>query len=223
MKIIPSLLDAPRDWKEMKAQLTPLVKKKLIYGVHVDVMDGEFVENYTLNWLNAELVALLRKAFPKLFIEVHLMVQNPENYVDEFAEAGANRIWWHVEAKKNGKKLEKMKRKWKNVEFGPGLNPETSEKKLQKEKFSAVLIMSVHPGKGGQKFITASLKKIKKIRDKYPATTISVDGGVNAANIAQIAAAGANEAVPGTAVFKGNPVKNVKKLTKTRIFKSPLR
>lgn len=208
MKIIPSLLDASQEWKKMKVQLTPLVKKNLISGVHVDAMDGEFVENYTLNWLNAELVALLRKAFPKLFIEVHLMVQNPENYVDIFAKAGANRIWWHVEAKKNGKKMEKIKQKWKRVEFGPVLNPETSEKKLTRKKFACVLVMSVHPGKGGQKFIEKTLKKIEKIRTKYRHTTISVDGGVNAANIAQIAAAGANEAVPGTAVFKGNPTKN---------------
>lgn len=212
MKIVPSLLAASGNFAQMKAQLAPLVKKRLISSVHVDVMDGEFVSSYTLDWQNEDLVKKLRRAFPKLGIEVHLMVQNPENYVAAFATAGANRIWWHIEADKSGKKLEKIKHKWKNVEFGPAINPETTEETLNREKFTAVLVMSVQPGKGGQKFITKMLKKINKIRLKYPRATISVDGGVDASNIAQLALVGTNEAVCGTAVFRGNPASNVKKL-----------
>ncbi|MBI4406488.1 ribulose-phosphate 3-epimerase, partial [Candidatus Micrarchaeota archaeon] len=176
MKIIPSLLAASRNWSKAKVQLVPLVRKKLVNSVHVDVMDGEFVSNYTLDWLNAELVRKLRKAFPALFIEVHLMVQNPESYAEQFVKAGANRIWWHIEAEKNKKELEKMKRKWKRVEFSPAINPETGADKLKSEKFSCVLVMSVHPGKGGQKFIKYALKKIEKIKRKYPCAIVSVDG-----------------------------------------------
>ncbi len=216
MKIVPSLLAAPRNFAEMKKQLAPLVAKKLISSVHVDVMDGEFVSNYTLDWLNVQLVAKLRSAFPKLFIEVHLMTQFPENYIDEFATAGTNRIWWHVEARKNGKKLAKMKRKWKKIKFGPAINPETSEEKLRKEKFSAVLVMTVHPGKGGQRFIKTTLKKIRKIRRKYPRAVISVDGGVDASNVVSIEASSVNEAVCGTSIFKGNTVKNVANLEKQK-------
>ncbi len=210
MKIVPSLLAASRDFATLKKQLAPLVKNKLINAVHVDVMDGEFVENNTLQFMNAVLVKKLKKAFPRLQIQVHLMVQHPEKFIEEFALAGASVIYFHVEAVTNGKKLQKLKKKLKNVEFALAVNPETKVEKISIAK--RVLVMTVHPGKGGQKFITASLKKMKKIRAKYPQVTISVDGGVYKHNIGEVAAAGVNEAVCGTSVFKGNAVNNVKKL-----------
>ncbi len=211
MKLVPSLLAASHSFTQMKKQLAPLVKRGLIDAVHVDVMDGEFVENYTLDWLNAELVAKLRKAFPKLFIEVHLMVHAPSSYFDEFAKAGANRIWVHVESIDNEKNLNNGLKKHKKVEFGPALNPETRISTL-KGNLRSVLIMSVHPGKGGQRLIPATLTKVKQLRKRFPLMTISIDGGVDVKDIKQIEKAGASEAVCGTAVFKGNDVQNVLRL-----------
>ncbi len=212
MKIVPSLLNAPRNWKEMKAQLAPLVAKKLISSVHLDPADGKLVDNYTLDWLNAELVKKLKRTFPGLKIAVHLMTQNPENYAEQFIRAGADRIWFHVDARRSDKKLAQLKRKYKDVEIGPVVNPETNENKLKQMQFTCVLIMTIHPGKGGQRLLKYMLKKVKKIKRAYPTATISVDGGVDLRNIRDIAAAGADEAVAGTAVFKGNVVNNVKKL-----------
>ncbi len=217
MKIVLSLLNAPRNFIKMKAQLAPLVKNKLIDKVHVDVMDGEFVDNYTLDWLNAELVAKLHKAFPKLFIEIHLMVHFPSNYFEKFAKAGANRIWIHVESVDDGKKLNDGLNKYKKVEFGPVLNPETPLSTLQ-GNLRRILIMSVHPGKGGQKLIPATLTKVKQLRERFPLMTISVDGGVDMKNISRVKKAGANETVCGTVVFKGNPEKNMQKLLRNFSF-----
>ena len=211
MKIVPSLLAASRSFTQMKKQLAPLVKQGLISSVHVDVMDGEFVENTTLDWLNAELVSKLHKVFPKLFIEVHLMVNFPSNYFEKFAKAGANRIWVHVESIDDGKKLNVGLKKHKKIEFGPVLNPETPISRL-KGNLRRILIMSVHPGKGGQKFIPADLTKIRQLRKRFPLMMISVDGGVNAKNIGKIKNAGASEAVCGTVIFKGNSVRNIREL-----------
>ncbi len=210
MKIVPSLLAAPRNFSQMKRKLAPLVREKMIDAVHVDVMDGEFVDNYTLDWLNAELVKKLRRTFPSVFIEVHLMVHFPSNYFSEFVKAGANRIWVHAEAMDNAKKLNEGMRKY-NVEFGPVLNPETLINMLNGNP-GRVLVMTVHPGKGGQKFIRTSLTKIKNIRRKFKHAVISVDGGVNATNSNMLRKAGADEAIVGTAVFKGNAIRNLTKL-----------
>ncbi len=215
MKIIPSLLDAPRDWKEMKAQLEPLIAKRLISSVHLDPADGKLVHNYTLDWLNPELVKKLKHAFPQLKVAVHLMTQNPENYAEQFIRAGTDRIWFHIDAKKNNKKLAHLRKKYKKVEFGPVVNPETNENKLKQMQFTCVLIMTIHPGKGGQRLLKYMLKKVKRIKRAYPTATVAVDGGVHLDNIASVANAGVDEAVCGTAVFKGNAVKNVLKLKKS--------
>jgi len=203
MKLIaPSILSADfaRLGDEIKA-----VEAAGADWIHVDVMDGHFVPNITIGPLIVEAV----RSVTALPIDVHLMIENPDNYIPAFAKAGAAWISVQIEASVHLNRSVQLIREC-GAKPGVVLNPSTPIQTLEWiiEDVDYVLVMSVNPGFGGQAFITNSLDKIKAlrqmIRSKKLKTPIQVDGGVNEKTIADIAAAGADIFVAGSAIFGSN-------------------
>ena len=175
--------------------------------VHVDVMDGHFVPNITLG---PPIVASLHKATP-LPLDVHLMIENADRYLQAFVDAGAAWISLHQEAVPHLERQVAFLRE-RGVRAGVALNPATPLAALDEilPELDYVLVMSVNPGFGGQKFIPGALDKIRRLRriiqDRGLKTQIEVDGGVDAGNIRALVEAGAEVLVAGSAVFgKGDP------------------
>lgn len=174
--------------------------------IHVDVMDGHFVPNLTIG---PAVVKALRPHSAKPF-DVHLMIAPVDPFLDAFAEAGADIITVHQEA---GPHIHRTIQRIKalGLKAGVSLNPATPAKTLDYilEEIDLVLVMSVNPGFGGQKFISSQLRKIeaiaKQVAMKRLDVTIEVDGGVDATNVAQVIDAGATAIVAGTAAFRGGP------------------
>lgn len=181
--------------------------------IHIDVMDGIFVPSISFGM---PIIKSIRPLTDKIF-DLHLMIEEPIRYVDEFTSLGADIITVHVEAcKDTAATLKRIKEL--GVKAGITLNPDTplSDVREYLPLADMLLIMSVVPGFGGQKFIEASLDKLREaviLRDELGLNyDIEVDGGVNFDNIRDIHEAGANIIVAGSAVFKGNAADNVKKL-----------
>ena len=208
IKISPSILSA--DFSKLGSEMQNLEKAKADL-IHIDVMDGHFVPNITIG---PEVINKLRK-YTSLPFDVHLMISPVHNFIKNFADAGADIITIHPEATND---LESSIKKIKsyNKKVGISLNPETSLDKLNNvlDKIDLVLIMSVNPGFGGQKFIENTLNKIKKLRLKIDQlklkVEIEVDGGINFENSKSIIKAGADILVSGTTIFKSNEG-NIKK------------
>jgi ribulose-phosphate 3-epimerase len=175
--------------------------------LHVDVMDGKFVPNITIGPL---IVSAIRP-HTSLPLDVHLMIDQPENYIKEFAKAGADRIIIHPEATIHLHRTLSLIREY-GVKAGVALNPTTALSVLDyilDEALDLVLIMTINPGFGGQTLIPSTIAKIRTLRDKANALglkdlLIEVDGGINADTAPAVIAAGANVLVAGTAVF-GQP------------------
>ena len=208
IKISPSILSA--DFSRLGSEIQNLEKAKADL-IHIDVMDGHFVPNITIG---PDVIKKLRK-YTTLPFDVHLMISPVHNFIKNFADAGADIITIHPEATEDlESSIKKIKSYKKKV--GISLNPETSLDKLNNvlDKIDLVLIMSVNPGFGGQKFIENTLDKIKKLRSKIDRLNlkveIEVDGGINFENSKSIIKAGANILVSGTTVFNSNE-KNIKK------------
>ena len=181
--------------------------------IHIDVMDGIFVPSISFGM---PIIKSIRPLTDKIF-DVHLMIEDPIRYVDEFTALGADIITVHVEAcKDTAATLKRIKEL--GVKAGITLNPDTPLSDVREflPLADILLIMSVVPGFGGQKFIEASLDKLREaviLRDELGLNyDIEVDGGVNFDNIKDIHEAGANIIVAGSTVFKGNAADNVKKL-----------
>jgi ribulose-phosphate 3-epimerase len=170
--------------------------------IHVDIMDGHFVPNLSLG---IPVVASLRKA-TRLPLDVHLMIEQPELYIEEFIRAGASRVLVHQEATAHLDRALAMIREL-GAEAGAVINPATPVGMLSEvlDKVDTILVMTVNPGFGGQKFIPNSYQKIRQlnqIRARYNASfRIEVDGGVEPDNAAELAQAGANTFVAGTSIF----------------------
>jgi len=170
--------------------------------IHVDVMDGHFVPNISIG---IPVVDSLHKA-TRLPLEVHLMIERPEEYIERFVQAGANRVLIHQEATVHLDRALTMIREL-GAQAGAAINPATPVATLTDvfDKVDTVLVMSVNPGFGGQKFIPGAIEKIRQLnqwRTRYNgAFRIEVDGGVDAENTAQLAQAGANTFVAGTSIF----------------------
>lgn len=186
--------------------------------IHIDVMDGAFVPNITIG---APVVKALRDKSDKLF-DVHLMVENPTRFIDDFVEAGSDLITIHYEAEVHiDRAIQYIKSK--GVKVGLALNPGTPVSLIKDliPQLDMVLIMSVNPGFGGQKFISYSIDKIKEVNElkkKFnPELMIQVDGGVGANNIGGIVEAGATVVVAGSAVFKDNKIEENIKLLKESV------
>jgi len=188
--------------------------------LHIDVMDGAFVPSISFG---APVMKSLRKE-SKLIFDVHLMVEEPIRYLEDFKEAGADIITVHTEACKHlHRTVSRIKEL--GLKAGVSLNPSTPLTELEYiyQDIDMVLIMSVNPGFGGQSFIPLALDKIKSLREvitqKQLNIDIEVDGGINLVNVAEVLEAGANVIVAGTAVFSGDIKENVAafKSTLTRV------
>lgn len=195
IKIAPSLLSA--DFSCLRAELKTVEKAEFL---HIDIMDGHFVPNITFG---PPLVKAIRKE-SNLVFDCHLMVTNPLNFIPAFAEAGADIITVHVEAEDDTAKcLQKIKACGKKC--GIVLNPDTPAEAAEPylDDVDMVLLMSVYPGFGGQKYISSVTDKLKVLREKIGDREIDleIDGGINPETIRQAAKAGANVIVAGTAVF----------------------
>jgi ribulose-phosphate 3-epimerase len=198
-RIAPSILSA--DFSKLGDEIKA-VEAAGADWIHADVMDGHFVPNITIGPLVVEAV----KRVTDLPIDVHLMIENPDNYIRAFAEAGASYISVQVEACTH---LNRTVQLIKNCDAHAGvvLNPSTPVKSLEwiLEFVDYVLIMGVNPGFGGQEFILNSIGKIKALRqqiqDRGLAVLIEVDGGVNENTIAEISSAGVDIFVAGSAIF----------------------
>ncbi|HKV04553.1 MAG TPA: ribulose-phosphate 3-epimerase [Candidatus Acidoferrales bacterium] len=170
--------------------------------IHVDVMDGHFVPNISIG---IPVVESLRKA-TRLPLDVHLMIERPEAYIEEFVRAGASRVLVHQEATVHLDRALSMIREM-GAQAGAAINPATPVATLTDvlDKADTVLVMSVNPGFGGQKFIPGAIEKIRQLnqwRARYNGGfRIEVDGGVDADNTAELAQAGANTFVAGTSIF----------------------
>lgn len=182
--------------------------------IHVDVMDGHFVPNISIG---IPVVASLRKA-TRLPLDVHLMIERPEEYIEEFVHAGADRVLVHQEATPHLDRALVMIREL-GAQAGAVINPATPVVMLSDVlgKVDTVLVMSVNPGFGGQKFIPGSIEKIRQLdewRGRYNGGfRIEVDGGVDLDNAGDLAQAGANTFVAGTSIFhKPDPAEAVRQL-----------
>lgn len=205
----PSILSA--DFTKLGEEILTIDNAGAEY-IHVDVMDGMFVPSISYGM---PVIKSIRKSTGKVF-DVHLMISEPIRYIADFAASGADMITVHVEACSDVVATIEKIREYK-LKVGITLNPDTpvSAIKPYLNRVDMVLIMSVNPGFGGQKFITSSvdkIKEVKRLRDELNLSyDIEVDGGINIDNLATVLEAGANVIVAGSAIFRGDAAENVKK------------
>lgn len=208
--LAPSVLSA--DFAELGKEIE-IVSKAGASVIHLDVMDGSFVPNISFG---APVISSVRKCTDAVF-DVHLMIEEPIRYLEDFRKAGADIITVHYEACKDaGKTLQAVRET--GARAGLAVNPDTAVEVIEPfmDMADMILVMSVYPGFGGQSFIEGSLERIRAVKrlseDINPDVWIEVDGGIGAGNIQSVMEAGANVLVAGSAVFKGNREENVRTL-----------
>ena len=207
--LAPSILAA--DFTELGKQMKMTEDNGAEY-LHFDVMDGLFVPSISFGM---PVLKSIKKATDQI-MDAHLMVQEPIRYIESFKEAGADYVTVHLEACEDvHATLDKIRAC--GMKVGLSICPETPAESVREylPKIDMLLVMSVHPGFGGQKFIPESLDKIRVIRGMITeaglSVDIEVDGGIYLTNVREVLDAGANIIVAGSAVFKGNPAENTKK------------
>jgi ribulose-phosphate 3-epimerase len=216
VEIVPSILSA--DFAHLADEIAR-VERGGAHMLHLDVMDGHFVENLTIG---PPVVESVRKA-TKSHLDVHLMIENPERYVADFVHAGANSVLVHYEATRHlDGTLERIKKE--GALAGVVLNPATPVAVLEDilEVADYVLLMSVNPGFGGQQLIPYVLKKVRTLdqmrRERHLRLPIEIDGGVHLDNLAEVVRAGCDWVVTGSAIFhSGNPEATVREMHKIAV------
>jgi ribulose-phosphate 3-epimerase len=196
IEVNPSILDS--DFAQLADELA-VVAKAGVKMVHLDVMDGHFVPNITIG---PPVVAKLRK-HSKLFFDCHLMITDPRAYAPAFVRGGANNVTFHIEVEKRPSDLIKMLHDM-GATASLCLNPETPVKSIEKVAHlcDMILVMTVHPGFGGQKFIPKAAKKIQVVRQIVgPGIRIEVDGGIDVKTVPIVVGYGADTLVAGHAIF----------------------
>ena len=200
IKLAPSILSA--DFARLGEQIDEVARAGADY-IHVDVMDGHFVPNITIG---APVVASIRPV-TGLPLDVHLMIEHPERYISQFAEAGADIITVHVEASPDLHATIRLIKE-QGAKVGVSINPPTPLGAVEEflPYVDLVLVMSVNPGFGGQPFIPETLPRIARIRrllnDRGLHAELEIDGGINAANAPDVVKAGADVLVAGNSVFR---------------------
>ena len=213
LTIAPSVLAA--NFAHLADELRKIVRARC-YWAHLDVMDGHFVPNITFG---PPVVASLRAVSPRLFLDAHLMVEKPLDFLDPFVDAGADMITIHAESVDNLPRALAAIRK-RGVRVGVAIRPRTPLRAIEPvlDKVDLVLIMTVEPGFGGQALLPNALNKVRQLARKRESQNlkllIQVDGGINAKTAGLAVAAGANVLVAGTAVFGGrNVAQSLEQLT----------
>lgn len=214
-KLAPSILSADfaRLGEEVRA-----VEAAGVDLIHFDVMDGHFVPNISIG------IPVLKslRAVTRLPLDVHLMIEHPERYIEAFVKAGADSISVHVEACRDVLAVARLVRGF-GVRASVAVNPETDVREALRvaDELDMILVMSVHPGFGGQEFIPSALDKLRYARDELERRgldlDIEVDGGIKVDNIAAAAAAGANVLVSGSGIFSAASYADVVKLMRQRL------
>ena len=204
----PSILSA--DYTILGEQIRTMDEAGAQY-VHIDVMDGQFVPSISIG---LPVIKTIRKCTDRIF-DVHLMIEEPIRYIDEFAEAGADIITVHAESCRHlDRTIDAIKEK--GIIAGAALNPATPLSAIEYvlQKLDMVLVMTVNPGFGGQKLIPYTVDKVRDLRELVKKSgnkiDIEVDGGINLSNVQEVVDAGANIIVAGSAVFNGDIESNVK-------------
>jgi ribulose-phosphate 3-epimerase len=214
-KIAPSILSA--DFTRLGEEIAAVEKAGADY-IHVDVMDGRFVPNITIGPMIVEAV----RRVTRLPLDVHLMIVEPDRFIDEFVQAGADVITVHAEASVHLHRILERIRK-AGARAGVSLNPATSPDVIEyvMENMDLVLIMTVNPGFGGQKFIESVLPKIEKIRKTVDARgldiELEVDGGIGPDTIHRVSSAGADVFVAGSAIFGSGDYESTIRLMRSRM------
>ena len=206
IKIAPSILSA--DFGNLNEDIRKVEDAGADF-LHIDVMDGHFVPNISFG------VPVIKSIRGKsnLIFDVHLMIENPDLYIQQFKDAGADIITVHAEASRHILRMVQEIKKL-GVKAGVALNPGTPEEAIKYilQDVDMVLVMSVNPGFGGQEFIKGSIDKIKQIKKMADLMNckidIEVDGGINLTNVKEVINAGANVIVAGSSIYKSSNIKN---------------